>query len=182
VTDNRTGAQILTREILASMAPFGGIGPNARETIYFLGGDRSLPSTRNRVAGFSEAMYSHVGRVDPNQIIAETYDMDAATQSIQALYKKLGGLPRGLFINSDSVFEGVLRFLATLPEKELEACAYGCFDYEPFGQLLRFPVHMMRQRHKVLVHRAFSLLEAESPAVIEEVQPELYRASPCTPI
>ena len=74
------------------------------------------------------------------------------------------------------MFEGALRFLATLPEEELDACAIGCFDYEPLGQLLRFPVHMMRQRHKMLVQRAFALLEAKSPPVIEMVQPELYRA------
>lgn len=176
VTDNRTGAHILTREILASMATLGGVGDGARETIYFLGGNRRLPSTRNRIEGFSEALYSHVGRVDPSQIIAETYDIDAATQSIADLYQRLGGLPRGLFINSDSVFEGALRFLATLPEHELRACAFGCFDYEPLGQLLRFPVHMMRQRHKMLVQRAFALLEADSAPVIEQVQPELYRA------
>lgn len=176
VTDNRTGAQVLTREILASMAALGGIGAEPRETIYFLGGDRRLPSTANRVEGFCEALYSHVGRVDPAQIIAETYDSEAATQAIAALYQRLGGLPRGLFINSDSVFEGMLRFLATLPEKELDACAFGCFDYEPFGQLLRFPVHMMRQRHKMLVRRAFTLLGSEGAPVIEQVQPELYRA------
>ncbi|EBA06121.1 LacI family DNA-binding transcriptional regulator [Sagittula stellata] len=176
VTDNRTGAQVLTREILASMTALGGVGTGPRETVYFIGGDRRLPSTANRVEGFSEALYSHVGRVAPSQIIAETYDIDAATETIAALYARLGGLPRGLFINSDSVFEGVLRFLATLPEHELDACAFGCFDYEPLGQLLRFPVHMMRQRHKMLVRRAFALLGEDGKPVIEQVQPELYRA------
>ncbi|MEQ5870857.1 LacI family DNA-binding transcriptional regulator [Sagittula sp. NFXS13] len=177
VTDNRTGANVLTREILLSMVRLGGVGDTPRETIYFLGGDRTLPSTRNRVAGFSEALYAHVGRVDPEQIIAETYDLDVATRSIKALYERLGGLPRGLFINSDSVFEGALRFLATLPEEELRACAFGCFDYEPFGQLLRFPVHMMRQRHRMLVERAFALLGSENAPILEQVNPELYRAT-----
>lgn len=176
VTDNRMGAQVLTREILTSMQALGGIGSDPRETLYFIGGDRRLPSTGNRVAGFSEALYSHVGRVDPEQIIAETYDIEAATEAIAGLYARLGGLPRGLFINSDSVFEGVLRFLATLPEHELEACAFGCFDYEPLGQLLRFPVHMMRQRHQMLVRRGFALLEGDGAPVVEQVQPELYRA------
>jgi LacI family fructose operon transcriptional repressor len=173
VTDSRNGASILTREIISSMGPFG-TGP--RDTVYFLGGDQSLPSTGNRIAGFRDAMYAHVGRVEPDQILAETYDLDAATQTIAALHKRLGGLPRGLFINSDSVFEGALRFLATLPDDDLAACARGCFDYEPLGQLLRFPVHMMRQRHKMLVQRAFALLESNSPPLIEMVQPELYRA------
>jgi len=176
VTDNRTGAQVLTREILASMTALGGVGTAPRETIYFIGGNRHLPATANRIEGFSEALYFHVGRVDPSQIIAETYDIDAATEAIAALYARLGGLPRGLFISSDSGFEGVLSFLATLHEHDLDACAFGCFDYEPFGQLLRFPVHMMRQRHKMLVRRAFALLGGDGTPVIEQVQPELYRA------
>ncbi len=177
VTDSRTGARILTREILSSMTRRGvRIGESPRDTIYFLGGDRRLPSTRNRVEGFSDAVYAHVGHLEPEQVIAETYDLDAATESIAALYHMMGGLPRGLFINSDSVFEGALRFLATLPEAELAECSMGCFDYEPLGQLLRFPVHMMRQRHKMLVQRAFTLLEDKSPPVTEMVQPELYPA------
>lgn len=181
ITDNRNGARILTQEISRSMMRLaGGIGTGPRDTIYFLGGDRSLPSTRNRVAGFSDEMIAQFGRLDPGQVLATTYDMDVATQTISDLYERLGGLPRGLFINSDSVFEGALRFLATLPEDELNACAFGCFDYEPFGQLLRFPVHMIRQRHKMLVQRAFALLESNSPPVIEQVQPEIYRAGVMT--
>ncbi len=178
VTDSRTGARILTREIIASMTKRGrSFGDDPRETVYFVGGDRTLPSTKNRVDGFSEEMYAQVGQISAKQILASTYDLEAATRTITELYAQLGGLPAGLFINSDSVFEGTLRFLATLPEHELSACSFGCFDYEPFGQLLRFPVHMMRQRHKMLVQRAFALLENETPPVIEYVQPELYRAA-----
>jgi LacI family fructose operon transcriptional repressor len=154
--------------------PHLGTGP--QDTVYFLGGDQSLPSTANRVEGFRAAMYAHVGQVDPAQILATSYDMDAATDTMSALYQRIGGLPGGLFINSDSVFEGTLRFLATLPQDELTACAIGCFDYEPLGQLLRFPVHMMRQRHQMLVQRAFALLETQSPPILEMVQPELYPA------
>jgi LacI family fructose operon transcriptional repressor len=175
VTDNRTGATILTHEIIRTM-PKLGTGP--RDTVYFLGGDQSLPSTANRVEGFRAAMYAHVGQVTPQQVLATSYDMDTATATISTLYDKLGGLPGGLFINSDTVFEGTLRFLATLPQDELMACAIGCFDYEPLGQLLRFPVHMMRQRHQMLVQRAFTLLEEQSPPILEMVQPELYPAPP----
>ncbi|MCC5961400.1 MAG: LacI family DNA-binding transcriptional regulator [Rhodobacteraceae bacterium] len=181
ITDSRNGARILTQEISRSMMKLTtNLGDSPRDTIYFIGGDRLLPSTRNRVAGFSDEMIAQFGRIDPDQILAATYDMEVATQTITDLYQRLGGLPRGLFINSDSVFEGVLRFLATLPEDELTACAFGCFDYEPFGQLLRFPVHMIRQRHKMLVQRAFALMETTSPPVIEYVQPEMYRAEQIT--
>lgn len=174
VTDNRAGARMLTEQILATLPAAS--GDAQRDRVYFLGGDRKLPSTHNRIEGFCDAMRQHDGPVDPAQIIAQTYDKHAATQTISTLYQQLGGLPRGLFINSDSVFEGVMRFVATLPEDELKACAFGCFDYEPFGQLLRFPVHMVRQRHKKLVQRAFWLLENDSPPVLEQVEPELYKA------
>lgn len=177
VTDSRTGARILTREILSSMTKRSvSVGKSPRDNIFFLGGDRSLPSTRNRVEGFSEAVYAHVGQLNPEQIIADTYDLLQATETLATLYNELGGLPQGLFINSDTVFEGALRFLATLSEEELADCSIGCFDYEPLGQLLRFPVHMMRQRHKMLIQRAFALLESNSGPVIEMVQPELYLA------
>lgn len=177
VTDSRAGARTLTQAILGSMAKRGvTVGKSPRENIYFLGGDRSLPSTRNRVEGFSEAVYAHIGQLNPEQIIAESYDLQRATETLATLYDTLGGLPQGLFINSDTVFEGALRFLATLTEAELADCSIGCFDYEPLGQLLRFPVHMMRQRHKMLIQRAFALLESDSGPVIEMVQPELYPA------
>lgn len=174
VTDNRAGARMLTEQILASLPPQSGEG--LRDQIYFLGGDRTLPSTYNRIEGFSDAMRAQNVALHPTQIIAKTYNKDAATRAIEALYEELGGLPRGLFINSDSVFEGTMRFVAGLPEEELRACAFGCFDYEPFGQLLRFPVHMVRQRHRTLVERAFWLLEHNSPPVLEQVVPELFPA------
>jgi LacI family fructose operon transcriptional repressor len=174
VTDNRAGALMLTQQILASMP--AATGDPQRDRVYFLGGDRRLPSTYNRIEGFSEAIRADTGSVAPDQIIARTYAKDAATQAIADLYGQLGGLPRGLFINSDSVFEGAMRFIATLPEDELQTCAFGCFDYEPFGQLLRFPVHMIRQRHKKLVQRAFWHLEHTTTPVLEQIEPELYRA------
>ncbi|SFD41016.1 LacI family DNA-binding transcriptional regulator [Salipiger profundus] len=173
VTDNRNGARILTDEIMASMVPeslAAGEGP------YFIGGDRGLPATANRIEGYKAALYARLGAAPEDHILATSYDVGAATLTIADLYAHLGRLPAGLFINSDSVFEGVLRFLATLPEAELQRCAVGCFDYEPFGQLLRFPVHMIRQRHQMLIQRAFALLEAGGPPSVEIVQPELYRA------
>lgn len=173
ITDNRNGARLLTEEIMASMRP-GRIA--AGDLPYFIGGDRTLPATANRIEGYKDALYARLGEAPERQILATSYDPDAATQAIAGLYRQLGHFPAGLFINSDNAFEGVLRFLTTLPEAELAGCAIGCFDYEPYGRLLRFPVHMIRQRHKMLVSRAFALLDAGATEVIEIVQPELYRA------
>ena len=66
-----------------------------------------------------------------------------------------------------------------LPEADLQAVSMGCFDYEPYGELLRVPVHMVRQRHRQLIARAYELLESQpaEPELIT-VKPELYPARP----
>ncbi|MFV0386576.1 MAG: hypothetical protein ACK5L9_21695, partial [Paracoccus sp. (in: a-proteobacteria)] len=55
----------------------------------------------------------------------------------------------------------------------------GCFDYEPYAELLRIPVHMIRQRHRQLVRRAYELTEQKPPRPeLITVKPELYPALP----
>ena len=179
VTDNAEGARALTREILRSQFP---IGDQRRDLPYFLGGDATLPATARRIEGFTDVAKDHFGGCRNEQIIACSYDPDRAELEIRALCERLGGLPSALFVNSISSFEGALRFLVTLPEEEVKACSMGCFDYEPFGSLLRFPVHMIRQRHKELVKRAFTLLENKAQAgTFIMVEPELYLARDAVP-
>ena len=59
-----------------------------------------------------------------------------------------------------------------LPEADLQAVSMGCFDGEPYGEPLRVPVHMVRQRHRQLIARAYELLESQ-PA-----EPELITVKP----
>ena len=174
VTDNKLGARTLTREILSTMEP---LGIPSRDRVFFLGGDATLTATSCRSSGFRDVIEEEYGTCDDEQIIACSYDPDRAEEEIKALYERLDGLPAGLFVNSISSFEGVLKFLATIPEKEIRNCSLGCFDYEPFGTLLRFPVHMIRQRHKELVKHAFQLLDEKAEAgTLIEVPPQIYRA------
>ena len=112
----------------------------------------------------------------PDQIIAQSYDTDRAHDALAALHHRLGGrLPAGLLLNSLTVFEGALRFLAKLPETQIAACAFACYDYEPLGAHLRFALPMVRQRHRSLVRRAYQLLdEGTTGPHLEMVRPELY--------
>ena len=73
----------------------------------------------------------------------------------------------------------MLKFFAQLPEAELQHSSFGCFDYEPYGELLRFPVHMIRQRHRQLVAKAYELLERKADGrELVTVKPDLYLAHP----
>ena len=170
ITDNEAGARGLTEAILSTLT--GGPGE-----VYFLGGDARLHATSRRIAGFQSVMNARFGRVDSAQIRACGYDPQAALDEITRIYAELGRLPAGLFANSINVFEAVLRFLAGLPEAELRPLSLGCFDYEPYGELLRLPVHMVRQRHRQLVRSAYELLDQRAGGnVLVTVEPELYPA------
>ena len=94
---------------------------------------------------------------------------------MQALYQRLGGLPRALFVNSTIALEGVTRFLKTLPDAELARSTFGCFDWDPFAGYLRFPLWMVRQNIEGLLGAAFDILDAGSFAEgrVTEIKPEL---------
>ncbi|WP_316860345.1 LacI family DNA-binding transcriptional regulator [uncultured Cohaesibacter sp.] len=174
VTDHKNGARILTEEMLATRRE---VGDKERDRPYFLGGDCHLPATAQRIEGFRDIVQQQLGEFHDDQIFANSYNPDYAEEQIRALYDRLGGLPSTLFVNSISSFEGALRFLLTIPEEEVKTCSFGCFDFEPFGKLLRFPVHMIRQRHNVLMDQAFALLEDKAePGTLITIKPELYSA------
>ena len=177
ITDNETGARRLTEAIIETMRPPPQYPRPAQDRVYLIGGDARLHASSRRIAGFRAAINAAFGRCDDDQVIACGYDPEIARAELHRLYDRLGGLPAGLFANSINVFEALLRFLGQLPEAELQATSFGCFDYEPYGTLMRFPVHMIRQRHHLLIQRAYELLEKRAAGnVLLTVEPEVFRA------
>ncbi|MFT4012270.1 MAG: LacI family DNA-binding transcriptional regulator [Paracoccus sp. (in: a-proteobacteria)] len=174
ITDNEQGARWLTQAIIDTMRP---CGTGARDRIYLIGGDARLHATSRRIAGFRAVVKERFGTCAPDQVMACGYDPQAALARLIALHDRLGGLPAAIFANSINAFDGIMRYLLRFADKELQGISVGCFDYEPYGELLRLPVHMIRQRHRQLVFRAYELLEqgAQGPALVT-VTPELYRA------
>lgn len=158
VTDNASAAAMLTRKLLEEFAP-----PLENEPttwIYFLGGERNLPATAERIAGFRQQANASGAFFEESQILACGYDSENAEEALATLYARLGKLPAGLFVNSIDCFEGVLRFLARLPDGELAQSVFGCFDHDPFVALSRFRLRMIRQRPDLMVGEAFRILDA----------------------
>jgi LacI family fructose operon transcriptional repressor len=120
------------------------------------------------------------GGVDAGQVDACGYDADVAEAAVRALYRRLGGLPRALFVNSTIALEGVVRFLKTLPAPELTQCAFGCYDWDPFASMLSFPLLMVRQNVEGLLGEAFRIIDARSFTGnrIIEIKPDLLFAQP----
>jgi LacI family transcriptional regulator, fructose operon transcriptional repressor len=166
VSDNYHGADMLTRTILGSEAP--------SQRPYFLGGDATDYATSRRIQAFQSVVTERVGAIDADQVIACGYAPVRARAEIAALCDRLGGLPDALFVNSLTVFEGVLSHLITLSPEAFEGKVLGCYDYDPFAAFLQFPLHMVRQNSAELIARAFDLIEdgVRDPTLIE-IEPEL---------
>jgi LacI family fructose operon transcriptional repressor len=172
ISDNFWGAQQLTEGLIARSKP---VRAAKRNRPYFLGGLAADYATRRRIEGFSAVVQASLGELDPAQIDACGYEADLAEAATASLYKRLGGLPRALFVNSTIALEGVVRFLKTLPHAELERCSFGCYDWDPFASMLSFPLLMVRQDIDGLLGQAFEIIDAgapEQPRVIE-IRPEL---------
>jgi len=171
VSDNYHGAQVLTQTILSEM-PASGTGKRARP--YFIGGTADDYATSRRIEAFRKTVDDTLGQVHDEQIIACGYAPGRAAREIRDLCDRLGGLPAGLFVNSLTAFEGVLGHFVTLPGDAFDQTAIGCYDYDPFGAFLQFPVHMVRQNSDALITMAFEQFDTGdfSPRMIE-IKPDL---------
>jgi len=171
VSDNYYGSELLTEKILNSMPQ---VDSPLRNQAYFIGGVEEDYATSRRIEAFKNLLMQQGSVVDDNQIIACGYSPDRARQEIRALCERIGGLPAGLFVNSLTVFEGVLGYFLELPKEAFEEIVIGCYDYDPFASFLHFPVYMIRQNADRLIARGFEFIEQEiTGAQLIEIEPEL---------
>jgi LacI family fructose operon transcriptional repressor len=171
VSNNYHGSKMLTGEIIKSMPQ---VDNPLRNRAYFIGGDEKDYATSRRIEAFTALLAKQGNGVGDDQIIACGYSPDRARQEIRALCERIGGLPTGLFVNSLTVFEGVLGYFLELPRAAFEEIVIGCYDYDPFASFLHFPVYMIRQNADKLIARGFELIEQEimDPQLIE-IEPDL---------
>src|SRR5436190_3303418 len=172
ISDNYWGAQQLTQALIDRSTT---LRTRRRNKPYFVGGIPTDYATRRRMEGFADVVKTRFGRMDPEQVDACGYDGDLAEAAVRALYQRLDGLPRALFVNSTIALEGVVRLLKTLPPDELQRCAFGCYDWDPFASVLSFPLLMVRQDVGGLLREAFRIIDARSFAKkrLIEIKPEL---------
>jgi LacI family fructose operon transcriptional repressor len=180
VSDNSWGAQHLTLALIDRSRP---LRARERNRPYFVGGIATDNATHRRIEGFTDAVTSRFGHVSDNQIDACGYAGELAEAAVASLHRRLGGLPRALFVNSTIALEGVVRFLKTLAPDELRHCAFGCYDWDPFASVLSFPLLMVRQNVEGLLGEAFRIIDTRSfdDKRVIEIKPELLFPTGGTP-
>ncbi|MCV3736123.1 LacI family DNA-binding transcriptional regulator [Rhizobium sp. TRM96647] len=170
ISDNFEGARMLTQAIIEHARKDGPVAP---EEIYLFGG-RNDHASRERIRGFRAVKRSMLG-ADPEACIQPTgYSPAMTARAFEAFYQAQGKLPRAFFVNSSINLEGLLRFLAQHPHETFADIIVGCYDYDPFGSFLPFPVFMIRQDSEAMIAKGLAILEAKrEPAATHLVQPML---------
>lgn len=156
ISDNMGGAVCLSNAILEEVnRTREGLG---KAKFCFIGGVVSDHNTRERIEGFNVALQS-AGIPESSALIRPTgYGASEAEAELRSFHTEFGRLPNGLFVNSTIAFEGVVRFLRTLPLAEVKTSVIGCFDWDPYIELLHYPVFMVRQDVDSLIRETYRVL------------------------
>ncbi|MCM2473460.1 LacI family DNA-binding transcriptional regulator [Rhizobium sp. CG5] len=176
ISDNRHGARILTSAIIRHAQQAGPLGP---DDVYMFGG-RDDHASRERTIGFHAAKTEAFGTFAGNDTESTGYSPSMTALAFERFYDRHGRLPRCFFINSSINFEGLLRFMGKHDGEAFGDIVVGCFDYDPFGSFLPFPVYMIRPNISEMLEKGFELLEtpeAASHIVLVESQLVLPRTA-----
>jgi LacI family fructose operon transcriptional repressor len=170
ISDNYEGARLLARAIIERARENGPVAPH---DIYLFGG-RDDHASRERIRGFRDVKRAMLGGDEDACIQPTGYSPGMAARAFEGFFERHGKLPRGFFVNSSINLEGLMRFIARHPNETLSDTVVGCYDYDPFGSFLPFPVFMIRQDSEAMITKGFAILDAERrPAVTHLVQPTL---------
>ena len=156
VSDNQAGAHALTLALIARIRARG----DRPDPILFLGGIAGEYATAGRLAGFEAALLACGIAPDPAWIDCCGYLPEAAHRALAQRFDRDGRMPRGLFINSITAFEGFAAYACRLGADVRSSFSVACFDWDPFAAHLPFDVVMMRQDVAGIIAHAFALLDA----------------------
>jgi DNA-binding LacI/PurR family transcriptional regulator len=159
-TDNEDASLVLTRLLLESLAAGGRKG-----RVYYVGGMADHMVTRQRLAGFRQALQERGLKFGEEQFVETLFDPDSAYRKIELLFRNRDDIG-AVFVNSLLAMDGLVRYFAEAPEV-CRAVHYGVFDYHPMMNLLgdlhvaaikQNPEQMMQKAYEIFrtpgVHRA----------------------------
>ncbi|NCC63766.1 MAG: LacI family transcriptional regulator, partial [Spirochaetia bacterium] len=128
LTDNRKGAYEVTSALIRE----------GRHRIGFLGGDRHVHTSQERLHGFLDAMHDHSLVVDAAHIFLGGMTQKAGYSLMQEALAK-DDCPSSFFVVNDMVHIGATSYLMSQATKEIRSTiAFATFDYLYYAPLLQF--------------------------------------------
>lgn len=172
ISDNFEGARMLTRAIIERAQEEGPLDPDE----VFLFGGRDDHASRERIRGFRDIKNALLKSDNEACIQPTGYSPGMTARAFETFYESHGKLPRCFFVNSSINLEGLIRFLGQHPHETFADIIVGCYDYDPFGSFLPFPVYMIRQDSEAMIEEGFKILKTpRPPAITHLVQPMLVK-------
>ncbi len=170
ISANRDGARMLTKAILDRLKNCG--RPN--DPIIFVGGRIEDHNTRERIAGFKEALDARGIESPENNIMPCGYSGSRAAPVLDGYLLKHKALPSAIFVNSTITLEGIARWFHDQGHNMSEI-VFGCFDWDPLAAVFNPHFLMVRQNVPIMVERLFELMEGAryTAGEVIEIQPEI---------
>ena len=161
ISDNYSGAKILVSTILQNVEKRNG----KKTSLIFVGGRNSDHNTRERLRGFRDAHKEYGVEVDEENILPCGYGPEKAQLALENYLTHHQPTLPGIFVNSTISLEGVVRWLDSQGYTGQQQPPMGCFDWDPFVELLGHDIITVRQNVPAMMEAIFNLIDNEETAV-----------------
>ena len=170
ISANRQGAHALTDAIIKRLDDAG----NKGKPILFIGGRSSDHNTRERIAGFEDALRAHDLVASPSDILPCGYAGEKAQAALEEYVSTRGALPAAMFVNSTISLEGIGSWFHQSGH-QMDEVIFGCFDWDPLVSVFSPRLVMARQNVPEMIAELFALIGAPSPdpKTFIEIPPEI---------
>lgn len=174
ISDNFKGAFELTQTILTQCKVMG----RGKQPLLFIGGRGNDHNTKERIKGFRAAHDALGISVDEHNILICGYAADKAERSLSSFVQThtANTMPPGMFVNSTISLEGVMRWIKSSSTDCFAGVKIGCFDWDPFAELLNEHMVMVRQDVPQMLNIVFKLIDTRSTKIeMIEVSPYIHQ-------
>lgn len=159
ISDNYQGAYQMTKGLIDGLSEKG---QPIEQNILFVGGRPNEHNTSERVRGFVDA-HLHAGADAPDKMLLTCgYASINAVNVLNTFKETEDTFPRSIFVNSTESLEGVLNWVRSQKDLNLEDLKFGCFDWDPFATFITSDVLMVRQNVDEMIRVLFELIDDES--------------------
>ncbi len=165
ISNNFEGAFALTKNILKQCSQT----QQDPLPLLFVGGRAADHNTRCRVEGFIAAHEEENIQTNNDYILTCGYEAKKTAASLQSFVDHKEHFPPGIFVNSTITLEGIMRWKSDYGKKYLQGVKLGCFDWDPFAELLDEHILMVRQDVPRMLTHLFKLIDNKSTK-IETIQ------------
>jgi LacI family sucrose operon transcriptional repressor len=126
--------------------------------IAYLGGPRSLSTSRHRFAGYRRALAEHRMRFDTQLVAHGDWAPESGREMMTRVMARRGGLPQAVFTASYTLLEGALAAVTESCGRVPEELRIATFDDHPLLDFLPGRITSVRQDTTRLADEAFQML------------------------